>query len=97
MTSHLLDKRSPLERAIAELRIFSMGRTIRVRSGLSLVLGDALRRRGFSIEVEYGPLGTVHAAQFEMESGMFIGAADPAYDGTAAVVMPSAVSRRPPR
>jgi gamma-glutamyltranspeptidase/glutathione hydrolase len=84
--SHLFDKRLPLERAIAEPRIYSFGRTVRTQSGVPLPIVEALRRRGFTVEADNAVLGTVHAVFYDTSSEMFIGAADPAYDGTAAAI-----------
>jgi gamma-glutamyltranspeptidase/glutathione hydrolase len=84
--SHVFDRKLPLERAIAEPRIYSFGRTIRTQSGLPLPIVETLRRRGFTVEVDNPVLGTVHAVSYEPSSGMFVAAADPAYDGTAAAI-----------
>jgi gamma-glutamyltranspeptidase/glutathione hydrolase len=84
--SYLFDKGLPLERAIAEPRIYSFGRTVRTQSGVPLPIVETLRRRGFTVEADNPVLGTVHAVFYETGSGMFIGAADPVYDGTAAAI-----------
>ena len=86
VTSQVFDKHLPLERAISEPRIYSFGKTIRAQPGLPLAIVEALRKRGFSVHVENVPLGTVHAVYFDISAGMFVAAADPAYDGTAAVL-----------
>ncbi len=86
--SYLVDRGYPLDRAVAAPRIHATGTRMRLHEDFPASVIDTLRQRGFRLEyTKRGPerhLGIVQAVLYDAHRGVFVGAADPSYDGTAA-------------
>jgi gamma-glutamyltranspeptidase/glutathione hydrolase len=86
--SNVIDRGYSLEKAVAAPRVYAEGNQVRMHTEFPAAFAEAVRARGFEIEPisRRGPLhlGTVQAAGYYPESGEYVGAADPVYDGTAA-------------
>lgn len=87
--SNVLDRGYSLERAVQAPRVSWSGRNLRVQTGIPETYVERLRVRGF-VRLQTTPgdmqrhLGIVQAVLYDADSGMFVGAADPVYDGSAA-------------
>ncbi len=86
--SNVIDHGMNLEQAVATPRIFCQGNKLQLDARLAHSLREILSKRGFDVEMlEHTPahhMGIVHAVEFNRDSGEFLGAADPVYDGKAA-------------
>lgn len=86
--SYVLDRGYSLEKAVAAPRVYAEGNRIRMHTEFPPAFAEALRVRGFDIELitrgSRRHLGTVQAVGYNPESAEYVGAADPVYDGTAA-------------
>ncbi|MCP5110509.1 MAG: hypothetical protein GY953_06700, partial [bacterium] len=84
--ANLVDREYTLARAVAAPRIYAVKGKIWLESGFPESVIKTLRDSGY--EVAFDPktfhLGRVHAVQFDPDSGLFAGAADPRYDGVVA-------------
>jgi gamma-glutamyltranspeptidase/glutathione hydrolase len=84
----IIDRGLPAGKAVAAPRIFAIGDLMLMNASFPPAAAADLRRRGYDVKTAGQDfrqhLGIVQAVQYDAGSGMFSGAADPAYDGAAA-------------
>ena len=84
---NVIDRGMPLDKAVAAPRIFAIGNLLLLNSGVPTTIADGMRRRGYDVQLGGQDfrqhLGIVQAVLYDARTGIFSGAADPAYDGIA--------------
>lgn len=85
--SNVIDRGYSLEKAMLTPRIFCLNNKLRMHRGFSEEMVEALRKRGFEIEMVESDAsrhqGLVHAVQYDPKTKEFFGAADIGDSGSA--------------
>lgn len=85
---NVIDRGMPLDQSVAAPRIFASGDVLVLSAAFPATLSADMRERGWQVkrgEQDFRQhLGIVQAVGYNPRTGVFLGAADAAYDGTAA-------------